>query len=60
VCDTPAGTLWNLQASEKLNPCEWQTIQTFTNTAGQTVTLQDAISRSPGTNRARFYRLVPF
>jgi hypothetical protein len=61
--ESAAGTIWQIQSSDKWSPANWQLMQTFTNTGGGVQTFQDTgqNGRLPPTNvRNRYYRSVPF
>jgi hypothetical protein len=63
LVETPAGSIWQIQSTDRLSLVTWQVMETFTNTAGGVQTFQDTgqNGRVPPMNVPnRFYRLVPF
>ena len=61
--ETPAGTIWQLQSSDRLAPFNWQPMLTFTNGPGGIQNFQDTGQNAralPDTIPSRCYRLVPY
>lgn len=61
--NTPAGTIWQMQACGSVNPNGWAPLQVFTNVVGGLMAVPDNAVGTPLSTKAvsaRFYRLTPY